>query len=52
MFTTEELNNIGAFLSRANIVGNEAITLVQLQQKVASLVQPAPTMEKVEKKGK
>ncbi len=52
MFTQEELNNIGAFLNRVNLTGNEAIVLVQLQQKVASLAKPEPKEGTVEKKGK
>lgn len=42
MFSKEELNNLGAFLNRVNLTGNEAMVLVQLQHKITQLLEPEP----------
>lgn len=39
MFTKEELHNLLAFLGRTQLKGTEAVTLVQLQQKIAKMLE-------------
>lgn len=41
MFTQEELKMLSSFLNRADIKGGEAITLINLQQKIAKIYSEA-----------
>lgn len=38
MFTQEELQDLVVILERANITGKDALRIVMLQQKIASLI--------------
>ncbi len=48
MFTKEELNNLGIFMSRCELKGNESLAHAFLMQKIQQLITPQP-VDKPEK---
>ncbi len=52
-FTQEELNNMGLLIKKANITGNDALTVALLLQKISSLLTPSAQAEekKTDEKG-